>query len=152
MPAQSKQSLSKIQIAIICGCFNEFISKSLLHACLKELKHQGLSDRQITTVWVPGSLEMPVTALKFAQKKNVDAVICLGAVIRGDTYHFEIVANEVGRGLMNVSLQTKKPILMGVLTTDTIEQAQKRAQEKGPNKGYDCAVAAMDMVKLLKRI
>jgi 6,7-dimethyl-8-ribityllumazine synthase len=152
MSAKFKQSPSKIHIAIVAGRFNDFITKSLLHACLTELKAHSIGDNQVTTVWVPGSLEMPVAALKLAKKKNIDAVICLGAVIRGDTYHFEIVSNETGRGLMDVSLTTQKPIIMGVLTTDTIEQAQKRAREKGPNKGRDCAMAAIEMVHLLKRI
>ena len=154
MAAKStSSSLSRIHIAIVAGRFNDFITKSLLHACLAELKTYALNDKQITTVWVPGSLEMPVTALRLAQKKNIDAVICLGAVIRGDTYHFEVVANEVGRGLMEASLQTKKPIIMGVLTTNNTAQAKKRAQDKGGvNKGRDCAIAAIEMVQLLKRI
>jgi 6,7-dimethyl-8-ribityllumazine synthase len=154
MPLKSKKTpLLKVHIAIVAGLFNDFISKSLLNACLIELKAQGLTDAQITTVWVPGSLEMPVTALKLASKANIDAVICLGAVIRGDTYHFEVVANETARGLMDVSLKTQKPVLMGVLTTDTIGQAQKRAKEDGgDNKGRDCARAAMEMIQLLKRI
>jgi 6,7-dimethyl-8-ribityllumazine synthase len=143
---------SKVNIGIVAGRFNDFITKELLRAALSELKDYGVFESQITTVWVPGSLEMPVTALKLANKKNIDAVICLGAVIRGDTYHFEVVANETGRGLMDVSLKTAKPVIMGVLTTDTVSQAQKRAQVKGENKGRDCAKAAMEMIQLLKRI
>ena len=154
MAAKSPKILAfKGQIAIVASRFNDFISKSLLNSCLIYLKAQGVSDKQITTVWVPGSLEIPVTALKLAKKKNIDVVICLGAVIRGDTYHFEVVSNECARGLMEVSLQTLKPIIMGVLTTDTIQQAQKRAQEKGGhNKGRDCAMAALDMINLLRKI
>ena len=140
-------------IAIVVSRFNDFISKPLLSACQMELKKAGLTDKQITTVWVPGSFEIPLAALKLAQKKNVDAVICLGAVIRGDTYHFDIVANETSRGMMQVSLQTGKPILMGVLTTDTVKQAQKRAQLKGgDNKGRDVARAALEMTALLKHL
>jgi 6,7-dimethyl-8-ribityllumazine synthase len=147
-----KPSSPKVHIAIVASRFNDFISKSLLHSCLTELKKQGLTEKQITTVWVPGAFEIPLAALKLAKKKNVDAVICLGAVIRGDTYHFEVVANEAARGMMDVSLQTVKPVIMGLLTTDTIGQAQKRAQEKGDNKGRDAALTALDMVYLLKRI
>ncbi len=147
-----KTLVPKVHIAIIVARFNDFISKALLNACLMELKTKGLRDSQITTLWVPGSFEIPLTALKLAQKKNIDAVICLGAVIRGDTFHFEVVANETSRGIMEASLQTGKPIVMGVLTTDTIDQAKKRAQEKGgSNKGRDAAITALEMVHLLKK-
>jgi len=145
--------LKKVHIAIVVSLFNGFISKSLLQACWAELKRAGLKDAQITTVWVPGSWEIPVTALKLARRKNVDAVICLGAVIRGDTYHFEVVANEAARGIMQASLETGKPVIMGVLTTGNVAQARKRAQSKGGvNKGRDAARAALDMTALLKHI
>ena len=144
---------AKIHIAIIASKFNDFITKPLLNACLTQLKRHGLGDRQISVVWVPGAFEVPVTALKLAKKKNIDAVICLGAVIRGETYHFEVVANEAARGIMDVSLLTGKPVIMGVLTTDTISQAQKRAQGKGnDNKGRDAAIAALEMIALLKHV
>ncbi len=144
---------SKVNIAIVVSRFNDFITKRLLNACWVELKAKGLTDKQITTVWVPGSFEIPVTALKLAQKKNIDVVICLGSVIRGETYHFEVVANEAAHGIMQAGLQTGKPVIMGILTTDTITQAQKRAQNKGGvNKGRDTAVAAMEMVALLKHL
>ncbi|MBI4309739.1 MAG: 6,7-dimethyl-8-ribityllumazine synthase [Candidatus Omnitrophica bacterium] len=144
---------SKFHIAIVASRFNDFISKALLNACWMELKRSGLRDEQITTIWVPGSFEIPAAALKLARKKNVDAVICLGAVIRGETYHFEVVANEAGRGMMQVSLATGKPVIMGVLTTDTVDQAQKRAQDKGgANKGLDAARSALEMIALLKQI
>jgi 6,7-dimethyl-8-ribityllumazine synthase len=142
---------NKAQIAIVASNFNDFITKGLLKACLVELKRQGLGDAQITVVWVPGALEVPVTALKFARRKDIDAVICLGAVIRGETYHFEVVSNECARGIMEVSLATAKPVIMGVLTTDTVAQAQARAGQKN-NKGHDCACAAMEMIALLKKI
>ena len=148
-----KISASQIHIAIVASRFNDFITKALLKACQTQLKRQGLTDAQITTVWVPGSFEIPLTALKLAKKKNIDAVICLGAVIRGETYHFEVVANETARGMMEAGLQSGKPIVMGVLTTDTVDQAQKRAQDEGrDNKGRDCAITAIEMVNLLKRI
>ena len=154
MAAKSQKIFSfKGQIAIVASSFNDFITKPLLHSCLKQLKHQGVSDRQITTVWVPGSFEIPVTALKLAKKKNIDAIICLGAVIKGDTYHFEVVANECARGLMEVGLRTGKPVVMGVLTTDTVAQAQKRAQEKiGFDKGRDAAITALEMINLFRKI
>ena len=142
-----------MKIAIVLSRFNDFISKKLLDACLEELKKGGLKNKDITTVWVPGSFEIPVTALKFAKKKTVDAVICLGAIIRGETYHFEVVANETARGIMEVALVSGKPVIMGVLTTNTIGHAQKRAQEKGgDNRGRDAAKAALDMIALLKQI
>jgi 6,7-dimethyl-8-ribityllumazine synthase len=143
----------KINIAIVASRFNDTISKALLTGCLVELKSVGVKDSQITTVWVPGALEIPLAALKLAQTKNIDAVICLGAVIRGDTYHFEVVSNESARGMTDVSLRTGKPIINGVLTTDTVAQAKMRAQDKGrTNKGRDCAQAVLEMTALLKHI
>ncbi len=148
-----KSAALKVNIAIVASRFNDFITKALLNACLLELKCRGVAENQITTVWVPGSFEIPLTALKLAKKKNIDAVICLGAVIRGDTYHFEVVANECTRGMMEASLQSGKPVVMGVLTTDTIGQAQKRAQDKGRcNKGCDAAVTALEMVSLFRKL
>jgi len=149
--ATTKKSIkkNKARIAIVASRFNDFITKRLLQACLDELKRQGLSESRIYTIWVPGSFEIPVTALKLARRKDIDAVICLGAVIRGDTYHFEVVANECARGIMEVSLLTAKPVIMGVLTTDTIGQAQARAEEKGNNKGRDVALTALEMIALL---
>jgi len=141
------------RIAIVASSFNDFITKKLLSACLTELRHQGLKDNQITTVWVPGSFEVPVAALKLAQRKNIDAVICLGAVIRGETYHFEVVANECARGIMQASLTSLKPVIMGVLTTETVGQAQARAGGKGGiNKGREAAIDALEMIALLKKI
>ena len=118
-----------------------------------ELQRQGLREKQITTVWVPGAFEIPLAAMTLAKRKDIDAVICLGAVIRGETYHFEVVANECTRGIMEVSLLTGKPIIMGVLTTDTVAQAQVRSGGKGgKNKGRDWARAALEMIALLKNI
>lgn len=142
----------KIPIGIVVSGFNDFITKRLLNACLMELRKQGLRDSQMTIVWVPGSLEIPVTALKLARRKNINAVIALGAVIRGETYHFEVVANECARGIMEASLLTGKPVIMGVLTTDTVAQAQARSRDKGRNKGRDCATAALAMIALFKRL
>jgi 6,7-dimethyl-8-ribityllumazine synthase len=142
----------KARIAIVASSFNDFITKRLLSACLIELKRQGLGDRQITVVWVPGAFEVPMAALKLARRKNIDAVICLGAVIRGETYHFEVVSNECARGIMEASLLTAKPVIMGVLTTDTVAQAQARAGQKSNNKGRDVAIAALEMIALLKNL
>ena len=137
------------RIAIVASCFNDFITKKLLSACVAELQRQGVKENQITTVWVPGAFEAPLAALKLASRKNIDAVICLGAVIRGETYHFEVVSNEAARGIMQASLLSGKPVIMGILTTDTVGQAQARAGEKGKeNKGRDCALAAMQMLAL----
>ncbi len=144
--------MTKIHIAIVVSKFNDFITKKLLHACLKELRRHGVDERCMTVVWVPGSMEIPVTALRLAKKKNVNAVICLGAVIRGETYHFEVVANETGRGIMQAGLLSGKPVIMGVLTVHTVSQAHKRSQDKGVNKGRDAAAAAVEMVRLLKKI
>jgi 6,7-dimethyl-8-ribityllumazine synthase len=142
---------NKARIAIVASSFNDFITKGLLGACLMELQRQGLKEDQITTVWVPGSFEIPLVALKLAKRKNIDAVICLGAVIRGETYHFEVVANECARGIMQAGLMTAKPVIMGVLTTDTVAQAQARSGGKSTNnKGRDCARAALEMIALLK--
>ena len=144
---------SKARVAIVASSFNDFITKRLVSACLTQLRRQGLRDSQITVVWVPGSFEIPLTALKIAKRKNVDAVICLGAVIRGETYHFEVVANECARGIMEVSLLTAKPIIMGVLTTDTGPQALARCSGKGgDNKGRDAARTALEMITLFKQI
>ena len=144
---------NKARVAIVAASFNDFITKGLLKACLMELQRQGLSDGQVTTVWVPGAFEIPVAALKLARQKNIDAVICLGAVIRGETYHFEIVSNGCANGMMQASLMTAKPVIMGVLTTDTVGQAQARAGAKsGDNKGRDAARTALAMIALLKEI
>ncbi len=143
----------KGHIAIVASGFNDFITKPLLESCLNQLKLQGVAQRQIITVWVPGSFEVPLTALRLAKKKNIEAVICLGAIIRGDTYHFEVVANECARGIMEAGLQTGKPVVMGILTTDTVTQAQKRAQAKsGFNKGQDAAITALEMIHLFRTI
>lgn len=145
--------MKKPGIAIVASRFNDFITKRLLGACLKQLQARGLKDNQITTVWVPGSFEIPLAALKLARRKNVDAVICLGAVIRGETYHFEVVSNECARGIMEASLLSAKPVIMGVLTTDTERQSLARAGQKGgDNKGRDAALAALEMIALLKQL
>ena len=143
---------SKARIGIAVSRFNEFITKRLLDACLGELAKRGVKEKDILLVWVPGSLELPVVALRLARKKNVDAVICLGAVIRGETIHFELVARGAADGIMQVAVTTGKPVIFGVLATDTVNQAYARSQEKGDNKGRDAAQAALEMIGALKQI
>jgi 6,7-dimethyl-8-ribityllumazine synthase len=140
------------KFGIVVGRFNEFIGGKLLTGALDALKRHGGSEEDIEVVWVPGAFEMPLTAKKLAKSSRYDAVICLGAVIRGATPHFDYVSNEVTKGIASVSLDTEVPVIFGVLTTDTIEQAIERAGTKSGNKGYDAAVTAIEMTNLLGQI
>ena len=140
------------KIGIIVGRFNEFIGGKLLSGAIDGLKRHGVEDDDITVAWVPGAFEIPVTAKKMAKSGKYDAVICLGAVIRGATSHYDYVCAEVSKGIASVSLETEIPVLFGVLTTDTIEQAIERAGTKAGNKGFDCAVSAIEMINLMKNI
>ncbi len=140
------------KIAIVVSKFNDFITKRLLEGCLKELKACGTPESSIQVAWVPGSLEIPVIALKMARKKDIQAVICLGSVIRGETIHFDLVARGVADGVAKAALQTAKPVIFGVLTTETVEQAYKRTQAKGDHKGRDAAIAALEMIDVLRKI
>ncbi|HCX03187.1 MAG TPA: 6,7-dimethyl-8-ribityllumazine synthase [Clostridiales bacterium] len=140
------------KFGIIVGRFNEFIGGKLLSGALDALKRHGGSEENIEISWVPGAFEMPLAAQKMAKSKKYDAVICLGAVIRGATPHFDYVSNEVTKGIASVSLSQELPIIFGVLTTDTIEQAIERAGTKAGNKGYDAAVSAIEMVNLLEQL
>lgn len=146
------QHLKNIKIAVVASLFNDFISKRLLTGCLNELNKLGIAQKNISVIWAPGSFELPLLAQKLAKKKAIDAVICLGAVIRGETYHFEVVAQGVAQGIMQASLNTGKPILLGVLTTDSVKQANSRSDVKRENKGREVARAALQMVELLKKI
>jgi len=137
---------------IVVSRFNEFISNKLLGGALDALQRHGVKDDEITVAWVPGSFEIPVAAKRFADSGKYDAVIALGAVIRGSTPHFDYVAAEVSKGVAQISLSGKTPVMFGVLTTDTIEQAIERAGTKAGNKGFDAAVAAIEMVNLLEQI
>lgn len=137
------------KFSIIVGRFNEFIGGKLLTGALDGLKRHGVEEDDIEIAWVPGAFEMPLIAKKMALSKKYDAVICLGAVIRGATPHFDYVSNEVTKGIASVSLDTGVPIVFGVLTTDTIEQAIERAGTKAGNKGYEAAVTAIEMSNLL---
>jgi len=140
------------KFGIIVGRFNEFIGGKLLSGALDGLKRHGCTEENIEISWVPGAYEMPLVAKKLAKSKKYDAVICLGAVIRGATPHFDYVSSEVSKGIANVSLDTEVPVIFGVLTTDTIEQAIERAGTKSGNKGYDAAVSAIEMVNLLDQL
>ena len=137
-----------LSIGIVQGRFNKEVGEDLLASCVAELRRLGVSDDAIAVVTVPGALEIPLTLQRMAQSKKFDALIALGAVIRGDTYHFEIVSNESAAGITQVQLDTGIPIANGILTTDTDEQAQARIVQKGA----DCAAAAIEMANLLKQL
>ena len=140
------------KIAIVAGRFNEIITNKLLGGAIDAFKRHGGDENNIDVAWVPGSFEIPLVAKKMAESKKYDAVICLGAVIRGATAHFEMVANETTKGIATASLQTGVPVIFGVLTTDNIEQAVERAGSKAGNKGFEAVTTAIEMVNLLKQI
>ncbi len=140
------------KFCIILSRFNDFIGSKLLSGALDELKRHGVSDENIDIVKVPGAFEIPVAALKFANTGKYNAIITLGAVIRGATAHFDYVSAEVSKGIAQVSLQTGVPVIFGVLTTDNIEQAIERAGTKAGNKGSDAAKSAIEMANLLKLV
>jgi 6,7-dimethyl-8-ribityllumazine synthase len=145
-------SAENIKFAIVVGRFNSFITERLLEGAVDcILRHNG-NKENIEVVKVPGSFEIPLVAKKLAKSGKYDAVICLGAVIRGSTPHFDYVANEVTKGIAQVSLETEVPISYGILTTDTIEQAVERAGTKMGNKGFDAALTAIEMVNIIKQI
>ncbi len=141
-----------IKIGIVVGRFNEFIVSKLLGGALDGLKRHGVDEDSIEVSWVPGAFEIPLVAKKMAQSKKYDAIICLGAVIKGSTPHFDYVCAEASKGISSVSLSEELPVIFGVLTTDTIEQAIERSGTKAGNKGYDAAVTAIEMANLLKLI
>lgn len=138
-----------IRVGIVVSRFNEFIGSKLLSGALDGLKRHGVAEKNIEVAYVPGAFEIPLVAKKMAESDQYDCVICLGAVIRGATPHFDYVCAEATKGIASVSLITEKPVVFGILTTDTIEQAIERAGTKSGNKGYDCAVSAIEMVNLL---
>ncbi|MCU9595568.1 6,7-dimethyl-8-ribityllumazine synthase [Caldibacillus thermolactis] len=141
-----------LKLAIVVSRFNEFINGRLLTGAEDALKRHGVEDENIEIYWVPGAFEIPLTAQKLAESKKFDAVITLGTVIRGATPHFDYVSNEVAKGVASASMKTGVPIIFGVLTTDTIEQAIERAGTKAGNKGYDAAVTAIELANLYKEI
>ena len=141
-----------MKVGIVAARFNEIIVNKLLGGAVDGLVRHGVEEENITAAWVPGAFEIPVAAQKMAQSGNYDAVICVGTVIRGDTSHYDYVCNEVSKGTAHVSLETGIPVLFGVLTTENIEQAIARAGSKAGNKGYDCALSAIEMVNLMNQM
>ena len=141
-----------MKVGIVAARFNEIIVNKLLGGAVDGLVRHGVEEENITAAWVPGAFEIPVAAQKMAQSGNYDAVICVGTVIRGDTSHYDYVFNEVSKGIAHVSLETGIPVLFGVLTTENIEQAIARAGSKAGNKGYDCALSAIEMVNLMNQM
>ncbi|WP_444643124.1 6,7-dimethyl-8-ribityllumazine synthase [Caproiciproducens sp. R1] len=141
-----------IRIGIVAARFNEFITSRLLSGALDGLKRHEVSEESIDLAWVPGAFEIPLIASKMAKSGKYDAVICLGAVIRGSTTHYDYVCSEVSKGIAHVSLNSDVPVMFGVLTTENIEQAIERAGTKAGNKGFDCAVGAIEMVNLIRNM
>ncbi len=140
------------KVGIVVSRFNEFISSKLLGGALDCFQRHEVRDEDIEIAWVPGSFEIPLTALKMAQSKKYNTVICLGAVIRGATPHFEYISAEVTKGIAQVNLQTGVPTIYGIITADTLEQAIERAGTKAGNKGWDAAMSGMEMAELLEKI
>lgn len=149
---EGKLVSKEIRVAIVCARFNEFITSKLLGGALDGLRRHEIADENIDVAWCPGAFEIPLTAQKLAATGRYDAVICLGAVIRGSTSHYDYVCAEVSKGIAQTALSVGIPVMFGVLTTDTIEQAIERAGTKAGNKGYDCALGAIEMVNLMNEI
>lgn len=147
---EGKLVSKNIKIGIVAARFNEFIVAKLVGGALDALKRHDVADEDIEIAWVPGAFEIPLIAEKMAESKKYDAVICLGAVIRGSTSHYDYVCNEVTKGIATVSLKSGIPVMFGVLTTDNLEQAIERAGSKVGNKGFDAAVGAIEMVNVIR--
>ncbi len=140
------------RIGIVAARFNEFITSKLLGGAIDAFVRHGGDEKLIDIAWVPGAFEVPLIAKKMAESEKYDAVVCLGAVIRGATPHFDMVANEATKGIANVGLQVGLPVVFGILTTDSIEQAVERAGTKAGNKGFDAMITAIEMVNLIRTI
>lgn len=149
---EGKLTAKNMKIAIVVARFNEFITSKLLSGCIDCLIRHEAADEDLTVAWVPGAFEIPMAAKKLAESGKYDAVICLGAVIRGATPHFDYVCAEASKGIAQVSMQTGVPVAFGVLTTENIQQAVERAGTKAGNKGVDCAMTAIEMVNLFKEM
>ena len=149
---EGKLVSKEIKIGIVAARFNEFITAKLLEGAMDGLLRHNMDEKDIHVAWVPGAFEIPLIASKMAKSRKYDAVICLGAVIRGSTSHYDYVCSEVSKGIASVSLESGVPVMFGVLTTENIEQAISRAGSKGGNKGYDCALSAIEMVNLLRQM
>ena len=141
-----------IKVGIVAARFNEFITSKLLGGAMDGLLRHDVKEEDIHVAWVPGAFEIPLIASKMAKSGKYDAVICLGAVIRGATSHYDYVCNEVSKGIATVSMNSDIPVMFGVVTTENIEQAIERAGTKAGNKGYDCALGAIEMVNLIRNI
>ena len=141
-----------IKVGIVVARFNEFITSKLLGGAIDGLKRENVKEEDIEVAWVPGAFEIPLIAKKMADSKKYDAIICLGAVIRGATSHYDYVCSEVSKGVAQVSMSSEIPVMFGVLTTDTIEQAVERAGTKAGNKGFECAQGAIEMVNLIREM
>lgn len=141
-----------MKVGIVCARFNEFITSKLLSGAMDGLKRHDVSEDDIYVAWVPGAFEIPLIASRMAKSGKYDAILCLGAVIRGNTSHYDYVCREVSKGIASVSLASDIPVMFGVLTTENIEQAIERAGTKAGNKGYDCALGAIEMVNLIREI
>ena len=140
------------RIAVVVSEFNEMVTRQLLKGCVETLRERGVANEDITVVWVPGAFEIPSTALRIARQGACDAIVCLGAVIRGETPHFEHISSECARGIGEVSLQTGVPAIFGVLTTENVDQALQRAGGKAGDKGADAARAALELASVFARV
>lgn len=149
---EGKVVSENIKIGIVAARFNEFITSKLLSGAIDGLERHNVAKNDIDVAWVPGAFEIPLIAKKMAESGKYDAAICLGAVIRGATSHYDYVCNEVSKGVASVSLSSGIPVMFGVVTTENIEQAIERAGTKAGNKGYDCALGAIEMVNLIREI
>ena len=149
---EGKMVAEGIKIGIVASRFNEFIVSKLIGGAMDGLIRHDVKEEDVTVAWVPGAFEIPLVAKKMAKSGKYDAVICLGAVIRGATSHYDYVCAEVSKGIASVSLETGIPVMFGVVTTDNIEQAIERAGTKAGNKGYDCALGAIEMINLTKQL
>jgi 6,7-dimethyl-8-ribityllumazine synthase len=147
---EGKMTAREIRIGIVAARFNEFITSRLVGGALDGLRRHDVGEDSIDVAWVPGAFEIPLIAKKMAKSGKYNAVICLGAVIRGSTSHYDYVCNEVSKGIAAVSMETEVPVMFGVVTTENIEQAIERAGTKAGNKGYDCALGAIEMVNLIR--
>ena len=147
---EGKLTAKQIKIGIVAARFNEFITSKLVSGALDGLKRHDVEEDSIDIAWVPGAFEIPLIASKMAESRKYDAIICLGAVIRGSTSHYDYVCNEVSKGIAQVSLSNGLPVMFGILTTENIEQAIERAGTKAGNKGFDCATGAIEMVNLIR--
>lgn len=141
-----------MKVGIVASRFNEFITNKLVGGAMDGLVRHDVNEDDVDVAWVPGAFEIPLIASKMAKSGKYDAVICVGAVIRGSTSHYDYVCSEVSKGIASVSLASNIPVMFGILTTDTIEQAIERAGTKAGNKGYDCALGAIEMVNLIREI